>query len=108
MTLLLLCPLGVLLGFPFPTGIKAVSSESSSFIPWAWGVNGFFTVIGSVGAVILGMMFGFKVVILLAAVCYLAGMLLLPKNRVEQKSSVTPSEGVVKTIEVETGSALKE
>jgi predicted membrane-bound spermidine synthase len=88
MTILLLCPLGIFLGMPFPTGIKTVSGESTSFIPWAWGVNGFFTVIGSVGAVILGMMFGFKIVILLAGLCYLAAMILLPATQNKKEESV--------------------
>jgi len=80
MTLLLVAPMGILLGVPFPTGIKAVSRESGAFIPWAWGVNGFFTVIGSVGAVILGMMLGFKIVILLAAAFYAIAIFLIPKK----------------------------
>jgi hypothetical protein len=65
---------------PFPTGIKAVSTESNAFIPWAWGVNGFFTVIGSVGALILGMALGFKIVILLAGACYLFALFIVPKK----------------------------
>jgi len=79
-SLLMLAPLGTLLGMPFPTGIKAVSTESNTFIPWAWGVNGFFTVIGSVGALILGMALGFKIVILLAALCYLFALLIVPRK----------------------------
>jgi spermidine synthase len=79
-SLLMLAPLGTLLGMPFPTGIKAVSTESNSFIPWAWGVNGFFTVIGSVGALILGMALGFKIVILLAALSYLFALLIVPRK----------------------------
>ncbi len=81
LTLLLLAPMGILLGIPFPTGIKTVSKESDNFIPWAWGVNGFFTVIGSVGAVILGMMLGFNMVILLAILCYVFAMFLIPQNQ---------------------------
>jgi hypothetical protein len=73
--------MGILLGIPFPTGIKTVSKESDNFIPWAWGVNGFFTVIGSVGAVILGMMLGFNIVILLAILCYACAMFLIPQNQ---------------------------
>jgi len=79
LTLLMLAPMGILLGIPFPTGIKTVSMESPAFIPWAWGVNGFFTVIGSVGAVILGMMLGFKIVILLATAFYAIAIFLIPK-----------------------------
>jgi hypothetical protein len=93
MTILLLCPLGIFLGMPFPTGIRAVSGESNSFIPWAWGVNGFFTVIGSVSAVILGMMFGLKIVILLAGLCYLAAMILLPVTK-EKKGEIKGKQGL--------------
>ncbi len=99
MTLLLMCPMGILLGMPFPTGIKTVSNESTSFIPWAWGVNGFFTVIGSVAAVILGMMFGFKVVIFLAALCYLAAMIVLPVKKGTPEKIITKKEKLVESLE---------
>ena len=38
------------------------------------GVNGFFTVISTVTALILGMTFGFKIVLLAGAVCYLVAL----------------------------------
>ncbi|HEY1893778.1 MAG TPA: hypothetical protein VGG52_04445 [Chthoniobacterales bacterium] len=71
---LLVAPLGVLLGVPFPTGLRLLSEEAPVLIPWAWGVNGFFTVIGSVGALMLGMAFGFKMVLTIAALCYLTAL----------------------------------
>jgi hypothetical protein len=77
-SLILLFPMSTLLGMPFPTGIKTLGRESANFIPWAWGVNGFFTVIGSVVTIILSMALGFKVVIVLAALFYLAALFLLP------------------------------
>ena len=49
----MLAPLGVVLGMPFPIGLRVVAIEAPTFIPWAWGVNGFFTVIGCIGASIL-------------------------------------------------------
>jgi spermidine synthase len=79
-SLILLFPMSTLLGMPFPTGIKALGRESVHFIPWAWGVNGFFTVIGSVVTIILSMALGFKVVIALAALFYLAALFLLPRK----------------------------
>jgi hypothetical protein len=51
--------------------------RSSALGSWAWGVNGFFTVIGTVLALILGMMIGFRIVLLLACACYLGGLLTL-------------------------------
>jgi len=98
LTLVLMCPMGILLGMPFPTGIKTVSDESTSFIPWAWGVNGFFTVIGSVTAVILGMMFGFKVVIFLAALCYLVAMMLLPARATKPEKIIPTEQRLVESL----------
>jgi hypothetical protein len=63
-------PLGVLLGIPFPLGLRVAASRSAALVPWAWGINGFFTVIGSVCALILGMAFGFRVVLGIAGACY--------------------------------------
>ena len=69
-----LAPLGVMLGVPFPAGLRLVSEEAPSLVPLAWGVNGFFTVIGTVGALMLGMAFGFRVVLACAALCYLVSL----------------------------------
>ncbi len=33
---LLLAPLGIVLGMPFPTGLRWLSDEASALIPWAW------------------------------------------------------------------------
>jgi hypothetical protein len=71
----MLCPLGTLLGMPFPLGLRIVANEAPAFVPWAWGVNGFLTVVGSVGASILGMMFGFTAVLAVSGACYLAALL---------------------------------
>jgi hypothetical protein len=49
--------------------------RSSALGSWAWGVNGFFTVIGTVLALIFGMMIGFRIVLVLASVCYLGALL---------------------------------
>ncbi len=74
LSVLMLAPLGVLLGMPFPAGLRIVSAEAQTLVPWAWGVNGFFTVIGTISALIIGMAFGFKVVLIIAAACYLLAL----------------------------------
>jgi hypothetical protein len=87
LAVLMIAPLGVLLGMPFPTGLSLVGQEAAPLVPWAWGVNGFFTVIGSVSALILGMAFGFKIVLIIAAVCYaLALAAIFSRNRVSTQS----------------------
>ena len=61
-------------GMPFPTGIDIITRQAPSLIPWAWGVNGFFTVIGSVLAIILSMLTGFQSVLWIAIAIYLVSM----------------------------------
>jgi hypothetical protein len=46
-------------------------------VPWAWGINGFFTVIGTILALMFAMMFGFLTVLVMAGVCYLLAWLAL-------------------------------
>jgi hypothetical protein len=56
----LLFPFGFLLGIPFPTGIQMLKQNNLvKYIPWMYGVNGIYSVLGSVSAVILSMTFGF-------------------------------------------------
>ena len=68
----LVAPIGLLLGMPFPAGLRMVGAKAPSLVPWAWGVNGFFTVIGSVMAMTLGMILGFTTVLIVAGACYVA------------------------------------
>ena len=58
-TMLFLAPLAFLMGFAFPLGIRKVREE---FVPYLWGVNGFFSVVGSVLAIIVSINYGFLAV----------------------------------------------
>ena len=73
-SLALIAPLGFILGMPFPNGLRIVAEEAPALVPWAWGVNGFFTVIGSVSSVILAMALGFRIVLAVAAGSYLLAL----------------------------------
>jgi hypothetical protein len=67
-------PLGFMLGMPLPTGL-AYLENNTQIIPWAWGVNSFFTVIGTTIALILGMALGFSWVLFIAGACYMVALL---------------------------------
>ena len=57
---ILLLPFGFLLGIPFPTGIQILKQNNLvKYIPWMYGVNGIMSVLGSVIAAILSMIWGF-------------------------------------------------
>jgi hypothetical protein len=66
----LIAPLGFVLGMPFPLGLRNAVQQSATLGAWAWGVNGFFTVLGTVLALMLGMMAGFVTVLILSCLCY--------------------------------------
>ena len=67
---MLLAPVGLFLGAPLVLGIRRLEELSPTAIPWAWAVNGFFTVIGSILSVIVSMNAGFTVVMFMAALAY--------------------------------------
>jgi len=73
-TVAVLAPLGLALGMPMPTGIRLLHERAPALIPWAWGVNGAASVLGSVGAIALAMVWGFDHALLVAAALYLAGL----------------------------------
>ena len=69
-SLLLIAPLAFCMGIPFPVGLKRVSGIAPDFIPWAWGINGFASVMSASLATVLAIEFGFTVVIMLAIGLY--------------------------------------
>jgi spermidine synthase len=68
-------PLGFFLGMPFPLGILVAERHPAGAVAWAWGLNGLFTVIGSLGSVLLGLAIGFQATILVALAIYVAAFL---------------------------------
>lgn len=66
-----ICILGLFLGMPFPAGIHLVGMKEKSLVAWAWGINSYATVLGSIGALIIAITFNFNAVMGLAAACYL-------------------------------------
>jgi hypothetical protein len=81
--LLLIAPVSVALGFPFPLGLN--QTGAGGFLPWAWGLNGAFSVIATPMANLIAREFGFSRVLLCAAVLYAIALIAFPAMR---KSSV--------------------
>ncbi len=61
---------GIFMGIPFPSGLSLLKQVSPSFVPWGWGINATFTVIGTVLSLVLALQAGFGVVLLSAAALY--------------------------------------
>jgi hypothetical protein len=78
LAVLFLVPLGFFMGIPFPSALRSLGEEDGSMIPWAWSVNGCFSVLGPLMAVMLAMAAGFRFVLWTGAGCYLLAFLIFP------------------------------
>lgn len=74
-SLAMIIPLGVFMGIPLPLGILAIKDKPHGAIPWAWAMNGLFTVIGGVLSVVLALYMGFKLLFIAALLAYLLAFL---------------------------------
>ena len=71
----LVAPLGLLLGFGFPTGMQLISAKDERPTPWFWGINGASGVLASILAVGCSIAFGITATLTVGGLCYL---LLIP------------------------------
>jgi hypothetical protein len=68
--LVFIAPLSLLMGMPFPLGLRLARQTNPENISWAWSVNGCSSVISVVLATILAIEFGFVAVMVAAAGMY--------------------------------------
>lgn len=87
---MLLIPLGLAMGMPFPTGLRALASiptpdfpaaqkseAQESAVEWAWAMNAGSSVLGSVLAMVIAIQFGLNATLACGAVAYLLAVLLV-------------------------------
>jgi hypothetical protein len=83
-SVLLIAPLAMCMGVPFPTGMRRLADTCEAAIPWAWAINGFASVVGAVLATLLAIHLGFAAVIMLAVLIYAAASLALGKQEADR------------------------
>ncbi len=69
-SILMLFPVGLILGFFFPIGMRIVKTENSIDKPWFWALNGIFGVLCSAFAVFISINFGISINFYIASICY--------------------------------------
>ncbi|MBI5489683.1 MAG: hypothetical protein HY905_20285 [Deltaproteobacteria bacterium] len=67
----IVAPLGTAMGMFFPTGLRRLGEGGGPLAPWAYGVNGFASVLGTVLSMPLAVLFGFTTLFALAVGAYL-------------------------------------
>ena len=93
LTVIILAPIGLLMGIPFPGGIRwlTATAEPSRLIPWVWGVNGAASVISAILAALLALSFGFGWVLRIGALFYASAWLTaMASNRRAAAASPPP------------------
>ncbi len=91
---IVLGPLGLAMGMPFPTGLRAITNSDELDLPatefgepstnadngveWAWAMNAASSVLGSVLAMVIAIRFGLNVTLASGAVAYGLALLLFP------------------------------
>lgn len=71
LSILLIAPLAFAMGIPFPCGLQHLSNRYPAMVPWAWGINGFSSVMGASLATLIAIHGGFRFLIGLAVLIYL-------------------------------------
>ena len=59
------------MGCPFPQGIIRIHDRGPGVVAWAWGINGFASVVGALSATLIAMHLGFRVLAVCAGTAYL-------------------------------------
>ena len=87
-----LFPAGFLMGIPFPAGLGELGRRNPQLIPWAWAINGCFSVLGPLIATLLAIEIGFRNVMLTGALFYFLAFLTITLGMKRKISERTHKE----------------
>jgi len=72
-------PAAFFMGMPFPSGLSRLQGAAAPAIPFAWGINGFFSVAGASLASVGAMWIGFRGTVAIGGFLYLAAGVLFAR-----------------------------
>ncbi len=81
LSVILVAPGAFFLGMPFPTGLNELTKHKSGLLPWAWGINGAFSVTGTSLARLVSISWGFSAVLMGVIILYLLAFLTFSGNQ---------------------------
>jgi hypothetical protein len=79
LSILLLFPLGFLMGIPFISGLALLEVDDPHLIPWAWAINGALSGISGVVAAMISLSNGFQMTLFIGGILYLVAWLVSPR-----------------------------
>jgi hypothetical protein len=75
-TIGVLAPLGFIMGFPFPLGLRILPERASAAVPWAWALNGWMSVVASIATVLISRNFGYSYASAVAIIAYVVALVM--------------------------------
>ncbi len=96
-SVIILAPLGFLMGFPFPKGIRLTGRIAPGLVPWAWGVNGCASVLSSILAVMIAISYGFSWVLVLGGGAYALALAAIYTLTTKKEPFAAPGAAVPST-----------
>lgn len=81
----IMSPVGLLMGFGFPTGLRLTEQYDTRATAWFWGINGAAGVLGSSIAIALNIALGIDKTLIVAGVCY--ALIIIPFIALHKKSA---------------------
>ena len=90
---MLVLPMGTCLGVFLPDHPRRDEAAGGHLVPWAWGVNGVFSVLAPLLAVAVATTFGISALLLRRARLPRGGLQSLPEALSERPSSLNPMRG---------------
>jgi hypothetical protein len=81
LSILLLAPLGYVMGMSLPLGIKRLNAiDAAGMVPYVWGINGVFSVFASVVSIVIALSWGYTIGLFWALGAYLIALLCAAGN----------------------------
>jgi hypothetical protein len=94
-TVLLIAPLGFVMGMPFPTALRDLEDWHAPSVRWAWSLNAASSVLGSVGALVCAIYLGLVQTLLIGGLFYLAALAVIAHRGLSSVSAPEPGAGRV-------------
>jgi hypothetical protein len=79
--LLTIAPVSFALGMPFPLGLSSLREHTGALLPWAWAINGAFSVISTPLANIISVSKGFTALFVISIALYAVAFVTFPGRR---------------------------
>ena len=95
MTVLLIAPLGFVMGMPFPTGLERLEQWHAPAVRWAWSLHAAAGVLGSVAALFCSIYMGLSQTLIIGGVFYLAALGVVERVRLNAEAAPQPGAGRV-------------